>query len=163
MQSNSRFLKIFWIYLKRQNWTITLSQYSEPMLLCLKFGSDASHFIFWDVSHTSYGDTCVVLVHLVILFPVERRTRLPCSTLEKARRTNAPFCPTRRAVRLMRTLSLGWDGRWNNTSNPLNESVVSGCHVLGLYQSIRKFPSLSGESGHSLWVYGWFAEKWQHR
>lgn len=100
--------------------------------------------------HIKYGDTSNVLTFSMIvsssrvfLFPVERRTRLPCSTLEKARKTNTPFCPTRRAVRPMRTLSLGLDGRWNNTSNPLYESVVSACHVLGLSEHMEVYVSLS--------------------
>lgn len=44
-------------------------------------------------------------------FAAERHTSLPCSTLERARRTSAPSCPTARAVRPLKTLCLDLDGR----------------------------------------------------
>ena len=48
-----------------------------------------------------------------IFFSVaERRTRLLCSTLEKAKKTSAPSCRTVQAARPMKALYLDWDGRY---------------------------------------------------
>lgn len=44
--------------------------------------------------------------------PAERLTSLLCSTLERAKRTSAPSCPTARAVRPSKILCLVLDGRY---------------------------------------------------
>lgn len=115
---------------------------------------------------------CSVVVFLLLILAticfvsvVERHTRLLCSTLERAKRTSAPSCLTVRAVRPMKTLCLDWDGRCRQP-HPLYPQIQHKFahpdeQAHSDFSKLHMYPS--GGPGHTLWLYGWPPEEWQHR
>lgn len=97
---------------------------------------------------------------------VERHTRLLCSTLERAKRTSAPSCLTAQAARPMKTLCLDWDGRCSHPHPQINTPSIHRYSInmhTQMYRHTQLYMYPSGGPGHTLWLYGWPPEEWQHR